>query len=286
MDALGFHVYPRVNTNPPSKEFSWPNAGGADLARLKQAVWDAFAGTAQPTFPEGLQPAGAGALGLVVDEFGWQAEIGTGLAARYSGAENVPTVTEAEQAAYYAGLSRMLACDPAVTDAMVFHLVDEVDLGRFQTGLLRVDGSERPSFDAMRNAIAAASACGPLTAWSHATGVVGAQALFGERNHPVRRAVFGISTTAGEDAVVKAGIFRVAGSAAKPKTREIERSLASRGGAKPLLAVAKEVKAGYTPRVEFRGRLSPGRYVFGIRLTAAMNAGRSETLVSKVFRVG
>jgi hypothetical protein len=287
MDALGFHVYPRVNTNPPSKEFSWPNAGAADLARLKQAVWDAFEGTAQPTFPEGLQPAGGGALALVVDEFGWQVEIGPGLASRYKGAENVPTISEAEQATYYAELVRILGCDPAVTDAMVFHLIDEVDLGRFQTGLLRVDGSERASYDSIRAAIVAAASCSPVTAWSHATSVVGAQAVFGTRNQPARRAVFGISATAAEDAVAKAGIFRVPGSKAKPKTRDIERSLASRGGVtKPVLTVLKEVKAGYTPRIEFRSRLAPGHYVFAVRLSSAMNPSRSQTLISKTFKVG
>ena len=287
MDALGFHVYPRVNTNPPSKEFSWPNAGAADLARLKQAVWDAFAGTAQPIFPEGLQPAGGGTLGLVIDEFGWQVEIGPALAAGYSGAENVPTISEAEQATYYADLVRMLACDPAVTDAMVFHLIDEVDLGRFQTGLLRVDGSERASYDSMRAAIASAPSCGLLTAWSHATSVVGAQAIFDTRNQPARRAVFGISATAAEDAVAKAGIFRVPGSKAKPKAREIERSLTSRGGVtKPVLTVLTEVKAHYTHRMEFRGRLAPGHYVFAVRLASTMNPSRSQTLISKSFEVG
>jgi hypothetical protein len=287
MDALGFHVYPRVNTNPPSKEFSWPNAGGADLARLKQAVWDAFAGTAQPTFPEGLATPGAGSLGLVVDEFGWQVEIGAAHLSHYHGAENVPTISEAEQATYYAELVRTLACDPAVTDVMVFHFVDERDLGRFQTGLIRLDGSERPSYGAMRAAIASAPSCGPLAAWSHASGVVGAQAIFDTRSQPARRAVFGFSATAGEDAVAKAGIFRVSGSRAKAMTREIDRSLASlEGAAKPVLTALTDVKAGYTPRMEFRGRLTPGRYVFGVRLTAAMNRGRSQTLVSKPFRVG
>jgi hypothetical protein len=181
----------------------------------------------------------------------------------------------------------MLACDPAVTDAMVFHLIDEVDLGRFQTGLLRIDGSERASYDSMRASIASAPSCGPLTAWSHTTSVVGAQAIFGTRNQPARRAVFGISATAAEDAVAKAGIFRVPGSNAMPKTRDIERSLASRGGVtKPVLTVLKEVKAGYTPRMEFRRRLAPGHYVFAVRLTSMMNPNRSQTLISKSFKVG
>ena len=286
MDALGFHIYPRTNTDPPSRQYAWPNAGAADLSRLKQAVWDAFAGTGQPTFPEGPALAGSGALGIVVDEFGWQVGIEPSLASRYSGAENVPAIDEAEQARYYAELIGALACDPAVTDAMVFHLVDEADLRRFQTGLLRIDGSERPSYDAVRGAIAAAPACATPVVWAHATGVMGAQALFGERNHPSRRRVFGISATAAEDAQANAGIFRVRSSKARPNAGEIARSLSSTGAAAPALTAAKPVKAGYTPRFEFRGRLRPGYYVYGIRLTAAMNPDRSQTFVSKVFRVG
>ena len=46
------------------------------------------------------------------------------------------------------------------------------------------------------------------------------------------------------------------------------------------------MKAGYTPRFEFHGKLKPGFYVYAIRLTAAMNPGRAQTLVSNVFRVG
>jgi hypothetical protein len=286
MDALGFHIYPRSNTDPPSRQIVWPNAGGADIARLKQAVWDAFAGTAQPTFPEGLTLAGGGTLGLVVDEFGWQVEIAPEHQARHTGSENVPTITEAMQASTYAEVVRMLSCDTAVTDAMVFHLIDELDLGRFQTGLLRIDGSERPSYHAMRGAIADAGSCPAPVSWTHATGVVGAKVLFAAENRPARQTVFGISASATEDASAKAGVFRVAGRAARPKAEIIDRSLASRAGKTPVSTSEKTIKAGYTPRFEFRRRLAPGHYVFGIRLVAAMNASRSQTFVSNVFRVG
>jgi hypothetical protein len=287
MDALGFHVYPRTNTDPPSRQYGWPNAGGADLARIKQAAWDAFAGTAQPTFPEGPAVAGPGTLGLVIDEFGWQAAIEPAFAGSYVGEENVPTVSEADQARTYAELIGMLSCDPAVTDAMVFHLMDEVDLNRFQTGLLRADGSERPSYAAVGSAMAGAASCTTPTLWSHTTGVVGAKFLFGERDHPARRAVYGISVSALEDADARAAIFRVAGPKARLGAADVARSLASASASpKPLLVSTKQVTAGHTPRLEFRRRLKPGYYVFATRLEAAMNPSRTQTSVSRVFKVG
>jgi hypothetical protein len=285
MDALGFHVYPRVNTDPPSQPYGWPNAGGVNLARVKQAVWDAFAGTAQPTFAEG--PANPdGALRLVVDEFGWQTEIGPALTHRYTGVENVPTVPEAEQADNYRSLIRLLSCDPAVSDAMVFHLVDERDLGRFQSGLLRVDLSERPAYGAVRAAIAGAGSCDAPAQWTHTEGVVGAEAIFAARDQPSTRAIFGISATAAEDAYAKAGIFRMTGPSARPQRGDIDRSLAAADGPRtPTLSTAKRVQANVTPRFEFRGRLARGHYVFAIRLVAAMNPRRSQTFVSRTFRV-
>lgn len=287
MDALGFHVYPQRNTHPPSRRYAWPNAGGADLARIKQAVWDAFEGTAQPTFPEGPVQPGPSALGLVIGEFGWQVGIQPALAGRYFGRENVPTISEAEQARYYAELISMLSCDSAVTDAMILHLVDEPDLGRFQTGLLRIDLSERPAYTAVRKAIADARTCKAPVTWSHAAGVVGARALFGERDQPAARAIFGISATAGEEANGKAGIFRVSGPTAKPRAAELARSLSGATDlATPVMKAARVVKAHYTPRFEFRGRLKPGYYVFAIRMSASMNPARSQTLVSRVFTVG
>ena len=53
MDVFGFHPYPARDRDPLAKGYRWPNAGIANLGRIKQAVWDAFEGTAQPTFAEG-----------------------------------------------------------------------------------------------------------------------------------------------------------------------------------------------------------------------------------------
>ncbi len=74
MDELAFHPYPSRNTDPPTRGYVWPNIGLANLDRLKQAVWDAFHGTAQPTFPEsGRQSTvdGRPPLRIELDEAGW-----------------------------------------------------------------------------------------------------------------------------------------------------------------------------------------------------------------------
>jgi hypothetical protein len=285
MDELAFHVYPRLNTDLPDKVRDWPNIGPADLDRLKQAVWDAFGGTAQPTFAEG--PAAGGGLALMVDEFGWQAAVDPASGGAYYGVENVPTVSEAQQAQIYASLIGALSCDPAVTDAMVFHLVDEADLARFQSGLERVNRTKRPAFDAVRGAIASAGSCGTPRLWSHSTGVIGARVSFPSGNVPAKQTVFGLSATAAEDAVGKAGLFKLRTRGERVSSVELSRALASVAASRsPVRSSTKLVKAGWTPRFEFRGRLKPGWYLYALRLEAAMNPARSQTLAGVPFRVG
>ena len=66
MDAFSFHPYPNEATDPLERGYQWPNAGFANLDRMKQALWDAFNGTAQPTTVDGLK--------LHLDEVGWQVD--------------------------------------------------------------------------------------------------------------------------------------------------------------------------------------------------------------------
>ena len=45
-DEFDMHPYPPVqDTDPFTKPFQWPQAGAANLDRIKQALWDAFNGT-------------------------------------------------------------------------------------------------------------------------------------------------------------------------------------------------------------------------------------------------
>ncbi|MDX6422731.1 MAG: polysaccharide biosynthesis protein PslG [Gaiellaceae bacterium] len=52
MDVFGFHPYPARDRDPLAKGYRWPNAGVANLDRIKQALWDAFNGTSQPIVAE------------------------------------------------------------------------------------------------------------------------------------------------------------------------------------------------------------------------------------------
>ena len=54
----------RAGHGRATEGYPWPNAGVTNLDRIKQAVWDAFRGTAQTTFEQGLR--------IRLDEVGWQ----------------------------------------------------------------------------------------------------------------------------------------------------------------------------------------------------------------------
>ena len=148
MDAFSFHPYPNEATDPLERGYSWPNAGFANLDRMKQALWDAFDGTAQPTTLEGLK--------LHLDEVGWQVD--TAGRTGYRGLENVPVTDEVTQAAIYGQMIREAACDPDVGSLSFFGFRDDGLRTGFQAGLERADGSARPALAAVRLAAAESSA--------------------------------------------------------------------------------------------------------------------------------
>src|SRR5262249_7742480 len=91
MDELAFHAYPERDSAPFGLSSAWPKVGIVDLDRIKQAVWDAFNGTAQPTFAEAGQSVMLPALKLRVAEVGWQVGIVPSAQSAYTGTENVST---------------------------------------------------------------------------------------------------------------------------------------------------------------------------------------------------
>jgi hypothetical protein len=293
MDELAFHPYPNPSSgnDPLLKGYQWPNAGVPNFARIKQAVWDAFGGTAQPTFAESegffAAPAATPPLTLFVDETGWQAAIPPAERDAYTGRENSKTVSEATQARIYGDLVRFVECDPSVTALDLFHLADESDLDRFQSGLVRADGTHRPSYDAVKSAIAdTGGLCSGVEApWRHSTGVAGATARFGVgRGRPG----FGFGVTAKEAAGFRAGIFRAAGRRLSESDRgAMAAALAGSGPVSGLVSRTSGVVRAYWPsRVVFPARpLAPGWYVYAVRLAASMNPSRTALRVGLPFRV-
>ncbi len=141
MDLLSFHPYPRSSLDSLQKGLDWPMAGYANLNRVKQGLWDAFSGTKQPTTDTGL--------GILIDEVGWQVRVdSTAPDSLYTGSENVPVASEAHQADVYEQLVKATACDSSVKALFFLPFIDETSLSGFQSGLLRADGSERPSYTA------------------------------------------------------------------------------------------------------------------------------------------
>jgi hypothetical protein len=283
MDELAFHPYPVKNTDPPFVGYTWPNAGLANLDRIKQAVWDAFHGTAQPTFAETGVQSFTPPLKLELDEIGWQVAIMPSLANLYSGTETIPTIDEATQAGYYADAITAAECDPTVSSLSFFLLLDEPLLSRWQSGLERIDGSHRPSYNTVKQVIADTDGnCrDSLVGWTHAAGIVAPRVLFGDlrRKRTTRTTKWSFKAGAKEEAVFRAGIFP-AGT-----TKRTIASRLVRSNPKALMSSAGVIKAKNRVVAFPKRKLKKGRYVFAIRMQARMNPSRVTVVVSSAFRV-
>ena len=269
MDELGLHLYPRSDRDAVQAGDRWPRAGIVNLPRLKQAIWDAFGGTAQPTVEEGLK--------LRIDEIGWQVAVPEGRREAYHGSETAAVTSERAQALNYAKAIEIASCDRSVSGLYLLHLSDDPDLERYQSGVRRADGSARPAYAAVR--AAARKRCPKPRAWRHTTRVVGARAGFARGRTASRlRRSWGFTVTAAEQASYVAAVF--------PAGTASARALASRRAVGAEMATFGRVRAGWSPRVRFPLRaLRPGRYVYAVRLRAEMNPKRSTVLVSRVFTV-
>jgi hypothetical protein len=284
MDELAFHPYPQPQQGAPTIHYAWPTAGLANLDRIKQAVWDAFNRTAQPTFAEPGNKA-ARPLRFDLDEVGWQVSPLPSLVSMYTGVET-PTlkpVTEQTQADYYSQTIRSLECDPSVRMLNFFLLVDEPDLAHWQSGLERIDGSHRPSYDSVKQTIAqtGGNCLGKAVTWRHTTAVVLPTATWGSlARQPRSRKLWRFKVSAGEEASYVAGLFK-----AGPSKAALARRLAG-GRPKPVLLTKGTIEAT-NKLVSFPARkLKPGRYVYAIRMSATMNPQRVTVLTSRAFTVG
>lgn len=270
MDGFSFHPYPNSATDTLEQGYAWPNAGFVNLDRIKQALWDAFQGTAQPTTANGLE--------LDLDELGWQVDTSTNDA--YTGAENVRVTSEARQAAIYAEVVRRAACDPTIAELNFFGLDDDRarDIG-WQAGLYRADRSPRTAAGAVAAAIAEVDrdgCTGDVTMWRPAIRVLGAWAgAAGGATGTVS-----VRLTAGEGARAVACVLTARGSARTSwLARRMQQSAAGRAGCRALALTPPR-----TLGVRLAAPSVPGARYVGIRFTAEANPVRSTTLVLRARR--
>jgi hypothetical protein len=196
MDQLSVHPYPNPSNPTDGPEVGYDNPdrfGVPNLDRVKQAVYDAFNGTGQPTTRNGLT--------FVIDEVGWQTD--TAGRPGYVNPENVTVISEQKQADHIkAMVSKYFACDPTVVGVQLFLLVDEMYRngrdrsnkyvgGGWQSGLVTAGGEgvsqQKSSYatSASLFGLGRAACAGRMTSWSPGKTATSAK-LFSKK--PARKA--------------------------------------------------------------------------------------------------
>lgn len=293
MDELSYHPHPAAATDKLETGYPWPNAGIPNLGRIKQAIWDAFNGTGQPTVEEARTPRVLRTLKLRLNEVGWQVGIPPASQSAYFGKESVVTTDEGNQAAIYGNLIPYLACDPAVKSALFFNLVDEANLDRWQSGLLRADWTRRPSYAIVKGSIQAGQTrcAGRRVAWRHAIKPVGVRVGFlgGSRARSERNKAWSFVAGSEEGALYTAGLFPVRrpGKVSPGVRAMIRRALLTSRVRGAALKSSGKLVGGWDKVIALPSkRLKPGYYVYGARLVAEMNLARKATYIGVAFRVG
>jgi hypothetical protein len=146
MDAFSLHPYEDNSSVPPS--FAHPRTTTislADYPKLVALLGKAFDGTAQV----------GSSLPIVYDEFGVQSRIPSSKAGVYAGYKpsSARPVSESKQGAYYAEALALAACQPTVAAFLIFHVSDEANLDRWQSGVFYADDTPKSSLPVVQRAI-------------------------------------------------------------------------------------------------------------------------------------
>lgn len=146
MDIFAIHPYLGRSQIPPSTEHPLGTTIGiADYDKLVDLLAEAFDGTAQP----------GSEVPIAYTEFGVQSEIPPEKQAEYENVDSplgMDAVDEETQAEYYREALELASCQETVIGVLIFHLYDEPDLARWQSGMYYVDGAPKSSLDAIREA--------------------------------------------------------------------------------------------------------------------------------------
>jgi hypothetical protein len=145
MDVFALHPYQTRSSIPPGQPHTGTSLGFGDYDKIVSLLGEAFDGTAQP----------GSKLPIAYSEFGVQSIIPPKAQGPYTNLQSPlgkDAVPEATQAEYYKQAFELGACQPNVTAVYIFHLFDEADLNRWQSGPYYTDTNSKSSLDGIRDA--------------------------------------------------------------------------------------------------------------------------------------
>lgn len=149
MDGFDFHPYPVPQTQPFAQGYGDPKeASVTNLPRIYQAFYDAFNGTPQKTIGQqagGGTPLSLNETGIQTGSAGHFAYTGSEVSATIAGGVVGEFASEDYQSSWYKQMLDLLACDPNVAFVNIFHLIDEVSLEGWQSGLYYADETPKKS---------------------------------------------------------------------------------------------------------------------------------------------
>jgi hypothetical protein len=146
MDGFAIHPYGENSSVPPDVGHpSSTSIGLADYDKLVGLLGRAFDGT----------PQAGSQLPIVYDEYGIESAIPSVKRGAYVGREPASTkpVTEATQGRYYDEALDMAACQPNVRAMFLFHVTDEANLDRWQSGVYYADGTPKSTRATVKQAV-------------------------------------------------------------------------------------------------------------------------------------
>ena len=144
MDMLVIHPYGESSKTPPTALHPKSTSISiADYPKLVKLLRAAFRGTAQ---------RGA-SLPILYGEYGVQTRIPAAKLTNYFNV-GIPTtrdaVAEALQGVYYKRAIQLAYCQPTVAGLLFFHVSDEPDLERWQSGVFYADDTPKTDLNTVR----------------------------------------------------------------------------------------------------------------------------------------
>jgi hypothetical protein len=149
MDVFALHPYQTRSSIPPGEPHTGTSLGFGDYDKLVDLLGEAFDGTAQR----------GSDLSIAYTEYGVQSEIPKSAQEPYTNLQSPlarDAVSEETQAEYYRQAFQLAVCQPTVVAVYIFHLFDEADLSRWQSGPYYADTKPKTSLPAIRDAAIAA----------------------------------------------------------------------------------------------------------------------------------